>query len=145
MEYMRRQYNPANTVVAVAGNISHNDVLGLLEEATAAWEPETALDWEPVDYSRPGPPVRIEQRRTDQTHLCLALPGLSLEDPDRYNLAILNVMLGDGMSSRLFLNLREEQSLTYDVNSSTSHYGTAVRWWSTAASSRERPGTPWAR
>ena len=122
LEYMRRQYNPANTVVAVAGNISHNDVLGLLEEATAAWEPETALDWEPVDYSRPGPPVRIEQRRTDQTHLCLALPGLSLEDPDRYNLAILNVMLGDGMSSRLFLNLREEQSLTYDVNSSTSHY-----------------------
>ena len=122
LEYMRRQYNPANTVAAVAGNISHQEVLDLISEATSGWQPCEALDWEPVDYSRPGPPVRMEQRRTDQTHLCLALPGLSLEDPDRYNLAILNVMLGDGMSSRLFLNLREEQSLTYDVNSSTSYY-----------------------
>ncbi len=122
LEYMRRQYNPANAVAAVAGNISHQEVLELISEATSGWQPCEALDWEPVDYSRPGPPVRMEQRRTDQTHLCLALPGLSLEDPDRYNLAILNVMLGDGMSSRLFLNLREEQSLTYDVNSSTSYY-----------------------
>ena len=64
----------------------------------------------------------MEQRRTDQTHLCLALPGLSLEDPDRFSMAMLNVMWGDGMSSRLFLNLREQQSLAYDVNSSTSHF-----------------------
>ena len=122
LEYMHHQYNPANTVVAVAGNISHQEVLDLAAEATKDWEPQEALDWEPVNYSHPGQPVRMEQRRTDQTHLCLALPGLSLKDPDRFNLAILNVMLGDGMSSRLFLNLRERQSLTYDVNSSTSHF-----------------------
>ena len=122
LDYMHHQYNPANTVMAVAGNISHQEVLDLVGEATKNWKPQETLDWEPVDYSHEGPAVRMEQRRTDQTHLCLAMPAVSLEDPDRFNVAILNVMLGDGMSSRLFLNLREQQSLAYDVNSSTSHF-----------------------
>ena len=122
LEYMRHQYNPANIVVAVAGNVSHEEVLDLVAEATKGWEFQESLDWEPVDYSHDWPVVRMEQRRSDQTHLCLALPGLSLEDPDRFNLAILNVILGDCMSSRLFLNLREQQSLAYDVNSSTTHF-----------------------
>ena len=122
LEYMHHQYNPANTVMAVAGNISHQEVLDLVGEATKDWEPQETLNWEPVNYGNEWPSVRMEQRRTDQTHLCLALPGLSLEDPDRFNLAILNVMLGDGMSSRLFLNLRERQSLAYDVSSSTNHF-----------------------
>lgn len=121
-EYMRLQYNPANTVVAVAGNITHQEVVELLEEATTKWQPVQSLDWEPVSYDNPGSTVLMDQRRTDQTHLCLALPGVPLDDPDRYNLALLNVMLGDGMSSRLFQNLRERQSLTYDVNSSTNHF-----------------------
>jgi predicted Zn-dependent peptidase len=122
LEYMHHQYNPANIVVAVAGNVSHEEVLDLVADATKDWEYQESLDWEPVDYSREGTVVRMEQRRTDQTHLCIALPGLSLEDPDRFNLAILNVILGDGMSSRLFLNLREQQSLAYDVSSSTNHF-----------------------
>ena len=121
-EYMRRQYNPANTVVAVAGNITHQEVIQLLEEATSEWKPVQSLDWEPVNNDNQGPIVLMDQRRTDQTHLCLALPGVSLDDPDRFNLALLNVMLGDGMSSRLFQNLRERQSLTYDVSSSISHF-----------------------
>ena len=122
LEYMHHQYNPANIVVAVAGNVSHEEVLDVVADATEDWEFQESLDWEPVNYSLDGPAVRMEQRRTDQTHLCLALPGLSLEDPDRFNLAILNVILGDGMSSRLFLNLREQQSLAYDVNSSSNHF-----------------------
>ena len=121
-DYMRRQYNPANTVVAVAGNVTHEEVVEALEEATAGWQPGPSLDWEPVRHYDEGPVVRMEQRRTEQTHLCVALPGLAMEDPDRYDLALLNVMLGDGMSSRLFLNLRERQSLAYDVSSSTTHF-----------------------
>lgn len=122
-EYMTSQYNPANTVVAVAGNITHEEVVDLLEDATHNWKPQTALDWEPVsENGDAGPVVRIERRRSDQSHLCLALPGLSLNHPDRYALSLLNVMLGDGMSSRLFLSLRETQSLAYDVGSSVNHF-----------------------
>lgn len=121
-EYMQRQYNPANTVVAVAGNITHEEVVEQVNEATTEWLPQESLDWERATDGQTGPVVRVENRRTDQTNLCLALPGLALEDPDRFNLALLNVILGDGMSSRLFLDLREQKGLAYDVSSSLHHF-----------------------
>ena len=121
-EYMQHQYNPANAVVSVAGGVTHHEVLELVEEATRHWRPREPLAWEPVADGYREPVVRVEQRRTDQSHLCLGLPGLSLSDPDRYALTIFNVILGDGMSSRLFLNLRERQGLAYDVHSSTSYF-----------------------
>ena len=122
-EYMTRQYNPANAVVAVAGNVQHDEVVTLLQNATRDWQPQKSLDWEPVaEANGHGPVIKLERRRSDQSHLCLALPGLSLNDPDRYALSLLNVMLGDGMSSRLFLNLREVHSLAYDVSSSINHF-----------------------
>lgn len=121
-DYMEQQYNPANTVLAVAGNIDHQEVIDLVEKATRDWQPRKPLDWEPVSNGVSFPVVQVEQRRSDQSHVCIALPGLSLNDPDRYNLAMLNVIFGDGMSSRLFLNLREEQGLTYDVNSTIQNF-----------------------
>lgn len=121
--YMQRQYNPANTVIAVAGNVEHNAVTALIEQATADWPPGPTLDWEPViPANGPGPLARVERKRCDQAHLCLGLPGVSLTDPDRYPLLLLNGILGDGMSSRLFLNLRETRGLAYDVASSLSHF-----------------------
>ncbi len=121
-EYMHQQYNPANTVVAVAGNITHEEVVDMLDDVTQDWKPLESLEWEPATDGQTGPVVKLERRRSDQSHLCLAVPGFPLEHPDRYALNILNVMLGDGMSSRLFLQMREIQSLAYDVNSSTSHF-----------------------
>ncbi len=122
-DYMRQQYNPANTVVAVAGNIDHEEVVELLRQATEGWQPCAALDWQPVEEREsPSPVARVEQKRSDQSHICLGLPGLSLNDPDRHALAILNGVLGDGMSSRLFLNLREEQGLAYDVSSALNSF-----------------------
>ena len=121
-DYMTQQYNPANTVLAIAGDVTHEEVLEMVGEATVQWKPRESLNWEPVVNGHYDPEVRMEWRRTDQTHICLALPGLSLNDPDRYNLTILNVILGDGMSSRLFQSLREVQGLAYDVSSSNSHF-----------------------
>ena len=120
--YMNRQYNPANTVVAVAGNISEDEITDLVGEATRDWNPQESLAWEPVIQGNPQPVVRIEQRPTDQSHVCLGLAGLSLTDPDRYTFSILNGILGDGMSSRLFLNIRERQGLAYDVSSSINNF-----------------------
>ena len=122
-DYMERQYNPANTVIAVAGKVEHNEVVDLIGQATADWQPMAALDWEPVTAANGGGPLaRVERKRCDQSHVCLGLPGVSLTDPDRYPLLLLNGILGDGMSSRLFLNLRENQGLAYDVASSLSHF-----------------------
>jgi predicted Zn-dependent peptidase len=88
----------------------------------------TALlgDWEPnqVPQFEPLPPLQtkacwhVEDRPIEQGHLCLALPGLSRYNPERYALSVLNAVLGEGMSSRLFLNIREEKGLAYAVDSS---------------------------
>jgi len=121
-EYMHQQYNPANTVVAVAGNVTHEEVVGMLAETTRDWKPLESLDWEQATDNVEGPLVKVERRHSDQTHLCLGVPGLSLTHPDRYAFNLMNTILGDGMSSRLFLNLREEQGLAYDVHSSSSNY-----------------------
>ncbi|MCY4366589.1 MAG: pitrilysin family protein [Chloroflexi bacterium] len=125
-DYMMQQYNPSNTAIAVAGNIDHGEIVAMVNEATQHWQPRESLRWEPaVDYYGErgiGSIAKVEDRQSDQAHICLGLPGISLTDPDRYALAILNGVLGDGMSSRLFLNLREEQGLAYDVSSSLNHF-----------------------
>ena len=117
-DYTKRQYTPSNAVVAVAGDISHQEVVDLLAEALKDWAPGEPLSWYPVQDGQETARIRVEYRKTDQAHLCIGLPGLSLTDPDRYVLGLMNVMLGEGMSSRLFLELREKQSLAYDVHSS---------------------------
>ena len=121
-EYVRRQYNPGNAVVAVAGQISHEEVVDLLSEALKDWAPQEPMSWYPVQDGQDTPRIRVEQRKTDQAHLCVGLPGLPLAHPDRYTLGLLNVILGEGMSSRLFLELREKQSLAYDVHSSINMF-----------------------
>ena len=121
-EYMHRQYNPANTVVAVAGNVTHVEVVDMLTETTKDWKPQESLDWELATDYMGGCLVKVDRRRSDQTHMCLGVPGMSLSHPDRYSLTLMNTILGDGMSSRLFQSLREERGLAYDVHSATSNF-----------------------
>ena len=121
-QYMTHQYNPANTVISLAGNIIHQEITELIELATRDWDPKESLPWEHVKKGVSGCEVKIENRKTDQSHICIGLAGVALDDPDRYALSLLNGILGDGMSSRLFLNLREEQGLAYDVYSSLNHF-----------------------
>ena len=122
LEYVRRQYTPRNAVVAVAGDISHEEVVDLLEESFADWAVEEPLSWYPAQDGQDTPRIRVEQRKTDQAHLVVGLPSLPLTHPDRYALALMNVILGEGMSSRLFQELREKQSLCYDIHSSVNMF-----------------------
>jgi predicted Zn-dependent peptidase len=61
-------------------------------------------------------------RKTEQAHICLAFPGLSARHPQRYALGLLNGVFGEGMTSRLFLEIRERRGLAYDVHSYVSHF-----------------------
>ena len=117
-DYMKRQYAPGNAVMAVAGDISTTSALESVAEILKDWAPATPLEWYPVSDGQESPRARVERRKTDQAHLCIGLPGLPLTHPDRFTLGLMNVVLGEGMSSRLFLELREKQSLAYDVHSS---------------------------
>ena len=71
---------------------------------------------------RTNPRLRIEKRDTEQAHLCLAVPGLSLVHPKRFVLDLLNVILGEGMSSRLFTEIRDKLGLAYSIYSYVDHF-----------------------
>jgi predicted Zn-dependent peptidase len=64
----------------------------------------------------------MRRRKTEQAHICLGVRAMSYLDPDRYALDLLNTVLGEGMSSRLFLNIRERLGLAYDVHSFTQKH-----------------------
>lgn len=116
-EFMQTHYSPTNCVVSVAGNLEHPVVVEEMSRLLGDWQPVTVPGWEPARDGQTKPQVRVEYKKTEQANLCVALPSISLMDPDRYKLSVLNVILGGGMSSRLFLELRERQALCYDVSS----------------------------
>ena len=122
VDYHRRQYVPSNTVISVAGNVRHADVVAKVDALLGHTGPTGVLGMYPVHLDAPGVRVHLGHKRTDQAHLCLALDGVSGSHEDRYRLDMLNTVLGEGMTSRLFMELRERRGLAYDVHSSSMHY-----------------------
>jgi predicted Zn-dependent peptidase len=120
VEHWERWYRPASLVLAAAGQLRHDDVLktaGSWFEAGPSTSAPTHLA-PPLEPPVPAPAgsVRVAFRRLSQGNLCIGMPGVARDDPDRWALDLLGAVLGDGMSSRLFLELRERRSLTYDVS-----------------------------
>jgi predicted Zn-dependent peptidase len=122
VDYLQQQYVPANTVLAVAGNVTHQQVVQEAERLMGDWENKPFAAWFPAKDGQTEPRVAVKQKKTEQVHICLGVPGLSAFHPDRYTLDVLNSILGEGMSSRLFLEVREKRGLAYDVHSYVSHY-----------------------
>jgi predicted Zn-dependent peptidase len=120
--YRRSHYLPNNLVVGVTGDIEHERVVGSVERLLGGWEAGESPRWMPCPPPAGVPRVRLERRDTEQTNLCLFTPGVAYDDSRHYALSVLNTILGEGMSSRLFLEVRERQGLAYEVNSSNSTY-----------------------
>ena len=121
--YMEQQYRPNNTVIGIAGAIEHDEAVRFVADATQGWAPGDTLTWQPVLASPDdSPAILLDNRVTEDTSICLGLLGFAMGDPDRYAATVMNGLLGDGMSSRLFQNLRENLGLTYDCHSSLSSY-----------------------
>jgi predicted Zn-dependent peptidase len=135
--HWRRWYRPPHLVLAVAGAISHSDVV----RAAAAWWDDETDGWlaDAIDTADPARPLpapaglraprvgeqggmRVVHRALAQGNLCIGMPGTARDDPDRWALDVLGAVLGDGMSSRLFLELRERRSLAYDVSTFAATY-----------------------
>jgi len=114
-------YRPANTVVAVAGDMAHDEAVCLVAEAFGRGNGPVP-DWAPAPAGPVGPRVRLDEREGQQAHLVVGLPALRRDHPDTWTLEVLNTVLGDGSSSRLFLSLREDAGLAYDVHSFQADY-----------------------
>jgi predicted Zn-dependent peptidase len=122
LDYMASEYSPANTVVAIAGNIEHEEAVNQVNKILGGWEnKKPRLNFLPYIEDK-NPRFKVEKRDTEQTHLCLALPGVSLSDPRRFTIDLLNVILGEGMSSRLFIEIRDKLGLAYNIHSYLDHF-----------------------
>ena len=122
LDYLNNKYLPENTVVAIAGNIEHHEAVTAVSQATADWNSQQPHPEYSTYQEQPNPRLRIEEKSTEQVHLCLALPGLALLHPKRFTLDLLNVILGEGMSSRLFTEIRDKLGLAYSIHSYTDHF-----------------------
>ena len=122
-DWFNGHYGADNVVISVAGSISHDQVVKTVAPLAEGWERRDRPTWSPATYgTNTTPQVRMENRKTEQAHMALSLPGLDNRHPDRYALDMMNTVLGDGMSSRLFIEVREKRGLAYDIHSSVSHF-----------------------
>lgn len=122
LNHLNEHYLPATLVVGVTGGIDADHARELVSanlRLPAAAGPAGELD-PPGDLGKPQ--VRLHKKKTEQAHICLGTRGISYLDPDRYTIDLINTMLGEGMSSRLFLEIRETLGLAYDVHSYTSKH-----------------------
>jgi predicted Zn-dependent peptidase len=117
--YMRRHYAASNTVVAAAGNLDHDRFLALAERHFADLPRNPAPPALPGIYG--GGEFR-EGRDLDQVHIVLGFPSVAYADPDYYPAMLLSTLLGGGMSSRLFQEVRERRGLVYSIYSFTVPY-----------------------
>jgi predicted Zn-dependent peptidase len=122
LDYLSRRYRPGNAVLAVAGDIRHKEVVAAVNKAVAHWPKGEPPDAYFPFRGKMGRRVLIEKRPTEQTQLCLSLPGLSIVHPGRFRLDLLNVILGEGMSSRLFTQIRDKLGLVYSIQSYAEHF-----------------------
>jgi len=119
--YIDRGYGPANTVLMVAGDADPEHIIRLATDRfnrSGAPPPSFA----PAVEATGQPLVGQQGRETEQAYICVGGKALRRDDPDRYALRLANAILGDGMSSRLFLEVRERRGLAYDVHSYVSAF-----------------------
>jgi predicted Zn-dependent peptidase len=122
LDYMARKYRPENAVLVIAGDIQHREVVAAVKKNALDWTGEKTDNGFIQYHSTAGRRVVIENRDTEQSQLCLALPGLSVFHPDRFKLDLINGILGEGMSSRLFTEIRDRLGLAYSIHSFTDHF-----------------------
>jgi predicted Zn-dependent peptidase len=119
VDYLRRQYSAPHMVLAAAGNLDHDHLVRLAEEALGGASADGGPTAEAARYA--GGEFR-EDRSLEQVHLVLGFQGISSTDDDFYAGSVLSSLLGGGMSSRLFQEVREKHGLVYSIYSFLSPY-----------------------
>ena len=122
LNYVARRYMPNNTVLSIAGNIQHEEAVAQIEPLFDKWATGKLSTGYLTNDKQTEARLRIETRDIEQAHLCLAVHGFSRSHPQRFTLDLLNTVLGGGMSSRLFMEIRERKGLAYDIHSYTEHF-----------------------
>ena len=124
VDYRDKMYARDSIVVAVAGNFDEEAIEAIFEDRLTSLrdkKPKKEIQLKPYQQS-----FNVKVRDIEQTHICLATPGIALDDPRYYAFVLLNSIFGGSMSSRLFQNIREQKGLAYSVcsmNLFSSYWG----------------------
>ena len=124
--YWERRYTPNSTVVAMAGSVDHDQVVKLVDSLFGDWAGD-AIDHESAP-SEPRPHVRIKPRDTEQAHVVIGGSAIDRADERRWPFQVLHQVLGGGMASRLFDEIREKRGLAYAVYSFRMAHADAGAW-----------------
>jgi predicted Zn-dependent peptidase len=120
MEFYRQHYLGARPIIVAAGNLKHENLLRPVRETLGKIKP--LAEKRQGRPPHPHPCLLVKHKKLEQAHLLLGTPGLSVAHPGRYAFFLLNTILGGGMSSRLFQEIREKRGLAYSVYSFLSSF-----------------------
>jgi predicted Zn-dependent peptidase len=122
--YHRRTYTEGNIVLAAAGNLDHDHLLGLLDHAAhqRLQPPVRKINVRTPLVKIPPPSLRFHQKDTEQYHVCIGAPGIARSDRRRFTASLLDAILGGSASSRLFQEIREKRGMAYAVHTFASQY-----------------------
>src|SRR6476646_8875117 len=120
-DYYRAVYTPANLVLTAAGNLTHDNMVELARRHLESLAPNGDVPADPPPSTHARIALR-DKKSLEQTHMCLGVPSYPLPHAERFACYVLNTLLGGGMSSRLFQNIRERQGLAYAVFSELNPY-----------------------
>ncbi len=120
--YHRSMYTPGNIVIAAAGNLQHDRLVRLLEQAQRSAQQSKGPRVRPPLVKIPPAGVRFQRKNTEQYHVCIGAPGISRSDRRRFAASLLDGILGGSASSRLFQEIREKRGMAYAVYTFGTQY-----------------------
>ena len=122
IKYKKELYVPGNTVIAVSGNVDHDEMVKAVSKLFTFEDAEKAYNFNEVKDVKVEKKIYLRNKKTEQAHVILGFPGYSEQHKDHYAAKLLGIVLGGNMSSRMFLSVREKQGLAYYINTSTDDY-----------------------
>lgn len=120
-EYYMSQYGAENMILVVSGRFNQENILGKINRYFAKLNLQKPREKPRVVENQQHPEISVNFKQTDQTHWCLSFRAFDIFDKRRYALAVLSLILGEGMSSRLSIRIRERHGLAYTIRSGTDH------------------------
>lgn len=115
VRFLHQLYFPQNMVVVMAGKVTDKTAKGLVTDFFGQDQRRGKKQTKAIKLLQKKPKIKLISKKTEQAHFCLGVPGFSYQDPDRWPLTVLSAVLGSGMSSRLFIEIRERRGLAYYV------------------------------
>ncbi len=122
MDFQRNNYTAAGTLIAAAGRLTHRQVLKAARRYVAEFHRGARCGFLPATAAQTRPAVRLCRKKTEQTQIAFGVRACSRHHESRFALRLLNAVLGENMSSRLFQTVRRDQGLAYSIYSANSYF-----------------------